>query len=425
VSVGQPGPVLGVDDPAALDRRAGVGGQPGTAPGVGVVDDHGVGVSGVAVDADLDPLAGAHRAGRQRVQRSVDGDHGVLADPAQMPVGDQIRPWRDRQQSRPVGFGADRDHLAMGAVDLGAADRQPPRPRGVELGDRVETPPGQNMVAGDRHLPFDPALAGGPVGGEHVEAKPVMLGERRGLGMDRDRPARGDVAADHGLGAVIDDRAGHSAEVGEGTAVAIPERGHVHRGGEAGERVTRVGQRHVERIHTGDPDMGQHRALIAPVDLPLGAGDHLESAVQSAQRVVLGGGQLRGDPRAGLSEEHLDTLIRAGEAMLGDQPLVDHRALQRDLGAQPGFDQLHERADLAGLGADPRRSRRGRRRRISGQVLLHRPPIDPALAGDLGIGGARCMQRAETTDIHPGLRINDHEQVTLRVRLLGGGRTEG
>jgi len=31
----------------------------------------------------------------------------------------------------------------------------------------------------------------------------------------------------------------------------------------------------------------------------------------------------------------------------------------------------------------------------------------------------------ETADVHPALRINDHEQVTLRVRLLGGGRTEG
>jgi hypothetical protein len=35
------------------------------------------------------------------------------------------------------------------------------------------------------------------------------------------------------------------------------------------------------------------------------------------------------------------------------------------------------------------------------------------------------MQGAETTNVHPALRIQDHEQVTLRAHLLGGGRTEG
>lgn len=50
----------------------------------------------------VDPLTGAYPAGRQRVQRSVEGDHGVLADPAQMTVGHQIRARRYRQHSGPV-----------------------------------------------------------------------------------------------------------------------------------------------------------------------------------------------------------------------------------------------------------------------------------------------------------------------------------
>jgi hypothetical protein len=35
------------------------------------------------------------------------------------------------------------------------------------------------------------------------------------------------------------------------------------------------------------------------------------------------------------------------------------------------------------------------------------------------------VQGAETTNVHPGLRIQDHEQVTLRSVCLAGGQPKG
>ena len=79
----------------------------------------------------------------------------------------------------------------------------------------------------------------------------------------------------------------------------------------------------------GMPTWAEQVALVAPVDLGLGARDDLEAAVQPGQRVVVAVGEFGGDPRPGLGQEHLDPLVVAGEAVLGDQPLMDHRALQR------------------------------------------------------------------------------------------------
>ena len=95
------------------------------------------------------------------------------------------------------------------------------------------------MVAHDHHLPFDAGLTGGPVGGQHIDDESVVvLGERRRFGVQRDRDPGRDVSLDDGLGAVIDDCSRHASEVGERPAVAVPERGQVHAGGEAGERIT-------------------------------------------------------------------------------------------------------------------------------------------------------------------------------------------
>jgi len=69
------------------------------------------------------------------------------------------------------------------------------------------------VVTHDRHLPLYPPPAGRPVGGQHVDAETVVLGEGRRLRVQRDRLASGDVQADHRLCAVIDDRAGHATEV--------------------------------------------------------------------------------------------------------------------------------------------------------------------------------------------------------------------
>ena len=171
--------------------------------------------------------------------------------------------------------------------------------------------------------------------------------------------------------------------------------------------------------------MGQQVALIAPVDLSLRTRDDLEPAVQTAQRVLVPVSEFGGDPRPGFGQEHLDPLVVAGEAVLGDQPLMDHRALDPQIGPQPRLHQRDERGDQQRLRADPRRAGRRNRGSILGQILTNRAPITAALTADLSERGARSMQGAETTNVHPGLRIQDHEQVTLRARLLGGGRTEG
>jgi hypothetical protein len=147
----------------------------------------------------------------------------------------------------------------------------------------------------------------------------------------------------------------------------------------------------VERVHVADPDMGQHIPLVAPIDLRLRARHHLEPAVQPGQRVLISGGQLGGDAWPGLGQEHLHALIVAAKAVLGDQSLVDHSALQPDVGPQPRLDQPDKRGDHPRLGAGPSRCGRWHRGRVVGQVLLHGAPVDPAFAADLGIRCARGM----------------------------------
>jgi hypothetical protein len=75
--------------------------------------------------------------------------------------------------------------------------------------------------------------------------------------------------------------------------------------------------------------MGQQVTLVAPVNLRLPTGDDLEAAVQTPQRGVVGLLQRGGDPRPGLGQEHLDPLVVTGEAVIGDQPLMDHGPFQR------------------------------------------------------------------------------------------------
>jgi hypothetical protein len=58
------------------------------------------------------------------------------------------------------------------------------------------------------------------------------------------------------------------------------------------------------------------------VDLGLRPGHDLEPAMQPAQRIVVDLLVLGGDPGPpGLVQDHLDPLVVAGEAVLGDQPL--------------------------------------------------------------------------------------------------------
>jgi hypothetical protein len=171
--------------------------------------------------------------------------------------------------------------------------------------------------------------------------------------------------------------------------------------------------------------MGQQVTLIAPIDLSLSTRHHLETTVQTAQRVLVPVGEFGRDARPGLGQEHLDPLVVAGEAVLGDQPLMHHRAFDGQIGPQPPLHQRDEPGNQQRLRAHPGRAFRRNRGSILGQILTNRPPITAALTTDLSKRGACSMQGAETTNIHPGLRIQDHEQVTLRARLLGGRRTEG
>lgn len=69
------------------------------------------------------------------------------------------------------------------------------------------------MVADDEDLAFDAALAGGAVGGQHVDVEVVVAGEADRLRVQQDCLARGDVPAHDGLGPVVDDRHRHASNM--------------------------------------------------------------------------------------------------------------------------------------------------------------------------------------------------------------------
>lgn len=93
------------------------------------------------------------------------------------------------------------------------------------------------------------------------------------------------------------------------------------------------------------PTWAEQAALLAPVDLRLSARHHLEPAVQPVQRVVVANLRIVGDPRPRFGQEQFDPLVAAGEAVFGDQPFMDHRALQRDISPQPRLHHRDERGD--------------------------------------------------------------------------------
>ena len=70
----------------------------------------------------------------------------------------------------------------------------------------------------------------------------------------------------------------------------------------------------------------QDLAFVAPVDLGLRAGDHLEPAMQPVQ-ARLAVARL-GQPLAGLGDIELDPLVVPVEAVLGDQPLASESSCQ-------------------------------------------------------------------------------------------------
>ena len=186
---------------------------------------------------DLDQLPVKHPARRDGVQAGLERDQAVLADLAQMPVRDHIRPGQDRPKRGVIALGPDPDHLAVGAVDRAAAGRHPGQERLIQLAHGGKRAARQHVIAHDGHLPLDPALPGRPVGRQDVDVETVVPGERDRLGMQRDRLAGRDVQAYHGLGAVIDDRAGHPAEMRKRPPVTCPERRQILAGRETAKRI--------------------------------------------------------------------------------------------------------------------------------------------------------------------------------------------
>ena len=98
-------------------------------------------------------------------------------------LGDRMRGGRQRFEGRVITGGPVPDDLVVGGVGAGASLRHPGHEGGVHLFEAGEGLPGQDVIAHDQHLSFDPALAGWPVGGQDVDVEVVMAGEADRLGM--------------------------------------------------------------------------------------------------------------------------------------------------------------------------------------------------------------------------------------------------
>ncbi len=374
-------PVGRVHHPGSLAPGSGMGGQQ---LGGGPEAPDGDGVVG---HPTLHPHPPSHRPPRQRVHAGLEADQAVLAHRTQVALAHHVGALGHRCQGGPVPLGPHGDHLAMGAMHPGSAKRQPGGEGIVHLAGRGEAAPVQHAVAHDGHLALHPALELGTPGWGHDDAKAVVGGEGDGLGVQRHLGVAPHVLAHHRLGPVIDDGGRHPTEVVEGPTVAVPEGDQILGGDKAGERVPAEAQGHVEA-----PDV--HRtvgrvedALVAPVHLGLGPGQHLEAPVQ------LGRG--RPQPLPGLGHVQLRSLVGATEPVVGHQALVDRGGLQPPFLGQPGVDQ-------GGVGVDhllPRRPAGGHRRRsiwgVGREVLLHRPPVVAGLPGDLRPGGTGVSQGAK------------------------------
>ncbi len=232
----------------------------------------------------------------------------------------------------------------------------------------------------------------GPPRGCHHDRKAVVGGEGQRLGVQGHLHVAAHVALDDGLGAVVEDGRGHATEVGKGRQVTGPERDEVLARDVAAERVTAVGESHGEAVDVEGAVLGVDHPLVAPVHLGLGPGQHREAPVQV--------GLLRTDPRAGLGEIHLHALVAVGEAVLGNQALVDHRARETRLLVQPPVDVLGVGLDHLGrVGPPPHRRRRTRGG--CGQVLLRGAVVTARLAGDLRPARTSRLQRPQCSNIHP------------------------
>jgi hypothetical protein len=125
-----------VDDPGAAAGGPVVGGEPAAAVDGQRMDADPVPTGRVRVDLQLDLLPRLDLSGGDEVAAGLETDQTVFADPPQMLLGDQIRLGGQRQRG-PISLSPNCDDLAVGAVDLTAADRQPTSEGAVKFGDRI------------------------------------------------------------------------------------------------------------------------------------------------------------------------------------------------------------------------------------------------------------------------------------------------
>jgi hypothetical protein len=146
----------------------------------------------------------------------------------------------------------------------------------------------------------------------------------------------------------------------------------------------------MERVDLRHTLLEQDAGFIAPVDLGLRPGDDLEPAMQPRQPTI--GVGLTSQALTRVGDVELDPLVVPVEAVLGDQPLMDHTRAQPRVGGQPSVDHRCDPVDLACHGAAPRRRGRWPGRGVGRQVLLDGAPVQADLIGDLCPGHAGGTQ---------------------------------
>ena len=187
-----------------------------------------------------------------------------------------------------------RGHRFGGAVEPGVGRVFQPVPGlGVEIVDRVEGTPGQEVVLEVIDHAFDLALGAGPIRPVGFGRKAVMTTEVQEALVPFSR-AEADL-----FHVVVENGGGPAAEELEGGLVTLDEHGQLHRSGEADEQQARKRQHHEEGVNVNRLARGRRkRAAERPVRLGLPArrrlvtqGDpagtftgHLQCAQEPAQR---------------------------------------------------------------------------------------------------------------------------------------------
>jgi len=166
---------------------------------------------------ELDPLG---RLGvGDVVAAALEAEEPVARDRPRGALDDEVGGRRQPEQRRAIAFGPGGDDLAVGAVDALAGDVVVPgAPGGVGLRIASEAVAPEQPLADVGDVGFNLALGLRPVGPTQPQPKAVMVRRGERLGMKQplaERDLAPDMAADDGLGAVIEQLARDAAEVPE------------------------------------------------------------------------------------------------------------------------------------------------------------------------------------------------------------------